>query len=324
MILANGDEIVTTPEHPWLANRYAHKTARPEWIASCDLMGSPGLGNGRRTWRTGDRRPFYVYEQVRPWNALPSFEAGWLAGMFDGEGSLSLGEHGTPKMVLCQVNGPVIDQAQQVMTDLGYGPNRIARTNTPAHRQPVSNLYVTNGFPGLLRALGELRPVRLLDKWADLDVSTRTVKARKVAVVAIEPAGFRDIQQVETSSGTYIGEGYLMHNCYGNRMADHHEARDSSRRITYRHTLGRPLSPNNAGAMQWGDSYRALHLAVWREALRVPRSGGLALVNVRDHIRRRALMPVVLWHRSALAGLGFAIEDVEAVTTRRHEKRGEP
>jgi len=27
--------------------------------------------------------------------------------------------------------------------------------------------------------------------------------------------------------------------CYGNRMADHHNAKDGSRRITYKHTLGR-------------------------------------------------------------------------------------
>lgn len=39
---------------------------------------------------------------------------------------------------------------------------------------------------------------------------------------------------------------------YGNRMADHHEARDGSYRRTYRHVLGRPLNPNNSGGMQWG------------------------------------------------------------------------
>lgn len=43
---------------------------------------------------------------------------------------------------------------------------------------------------------------------------------------------------------------------YGNRMADHHNARDGSRRNTYRHALGRPLHRDNSGAMQWGDEYR--------------------------------------------------------------------
>src|SRR5437868_9381022 len=43
--------------------------------------------------------------------------------------------------------------------------------------------------------------------------------------------------------------------CYGNRMADHHDAKDASRRNTYTHALGRPLAFANAGSLQWGDSY---------------------------------------------------------------------
>jgi hypothetical protein len=46
---------------------------------------------------------------------------------------------------------------------------------------------------------------------------------------------------------------------YGNRMTDHHNAKDGSRRITYTHNLGRTLTPGNSGAMQWGEDYRQLH-----------------------------------------------------------------
>ena len=43
-----------------------------------------------------------------------------------------------------------------------------------------------------------------------------------------------------------------------NRMADHHEARRRpALRHTYRHALGRPLTPGNSGALQWGEEYRA-------------------------------------------------------------------
>ena len=49
---------------------------------------------------------------------------------------------------------------------------------------------------------------------------------------------------------------------YGNRMADHHEARDASPRHTYRHTLGRPLTPGNSGALQWGE--RDTARCTWR------------------------------------------------------------
>lgn len=41
---------------------------------------------------------------------------------------------------------------------------------------------------------------------------------------------------------------------YGNRMADHHNARDGSKRNTYTHCLGRRLTDGNTGQMQWGGS----------------------------------------------------------------------
>lgn len=39
---------------------------------------------------------------------------------------------------------------------------------------------------------------------------------------------------------------------YGNRMADHHDAKDGSHRNTYTHALGRNLHPDNSGKLQWG------------------------------------------------------------------------
>ncbi len=94
---------------------------------------------------------------------------------------------------------------------------------------------------------------------------------------------------------------------YGNRMADHHNARDGSRRNTYRHTLGRPLTPGNTGAMQWGDEYRRTHQQIIAECVRVLRPGGRLVWNVKDHIRNGKEQPVVNWHAGALddAGLKF-------------------
>ena len=95
--------------------------------------------------------------------------------------------------------------------------------------------------------------------------------------------------------------------CYGNRMADHHEAHDASRRNTYRHALGRPLHPDNAGALQWGDGYRAFHLCAWTEARRVLSPGARFVLNVKDHIRAGQRMMVTDWHVQALTRLGFRL-----------------
>ena len=92
---------------------------------------------------------------------------------------------------------------------------------------------------------------------------------------------------------------------YGNRMADHHEARDGSPRHTYRHVLGRPLTPGNSGALQWGEEYRALHVAVWTECRRVLKLDGIFVLNMKDHIRKGVLQEVTTWHYLALLELGF-------------------
>ena len=93
--------------------------------------------------------------------------------------------------------------------------------------------------------------------------------------------------------------------CYGNRMADHHQARDASRRNTYRHALGRSLHPDNAGGLQWGPAYRAFHVQAWTEARRVLRPGARFVLNVKDHIRAGVVQPVTDWHTETLLSMGF-------------------
>lgn len=92
---------------------------------------------------------------------------------------------------------------------------------------------------------------------------------------------------------------------YGNRMADHHEAKDTSKRNTYRHALGRPLTEGTSAGMQWGDEYRAFHAEAWGLVFQVLKPGGWFLLNVKDHIRKGAVQLVSEWHREACWLLGF-------------------
>lgn len=122
--------------------------------------------------------------------------------------------------------------------------------------------------------------------------------------------------------------------CYGNRMADHHENNDAckmcegagylrgrvlcptckgsklSHRRSYRHYYGDTFwddapRESNAGAMAWGDEYRALHEAAWREVLRVLRPGGRFVLNVKDHVRGGRRVRVARWHHDTCRALGF-------------------
>jgi SAM-dependent methyltransferase len=92
---------------------------------------------------------------------------------------------------------------------------------------------------------------------------------------------------------------------YGNRLADSHNASDPERRRSYTHDLGRKLSDDNSGAMQWGDEYREFHETAWAEAVRVLRPGGRFVLNIKDHIRGGVQQPVTAWHVAALVDLGM-------------------
>lgn len=92
---------------------------------------------------------------------------------------------------------------------------------------------------------------------------------------------------------------------YGNRMADHHDARDGSKRHTYTHYLGHKLHDNNSGKMHFGAEYCQLHANVWIECLRVLKSQGLLVLNTKDFIRDGLLTPVTDWHSECLSRLGF-------------------
>lgn len=104
---------------------------------------------------------------------------------------------------------------------------------------------------------------------------------------------------------------------YGNRMADHHNARDGSKRFTYRHTLGRRLHPENTGQMHFGLAYRQKHLAIWAEIRRVMSNRGLLILNISDFMRAGKVVPVSDWHVQTLESLGFRLKAHYMVRTQR-------
>ena len=105
--------------------------------------------------------------------------------------------------------------------------------------------------------------------------------------------------------------------CYGNRMADHHEARDTSKRNTYRHQLGRPLTEGSSAGLQWGEPYRDFHRQAWAEVVPLLKPGGIFILNVSDHIRRGKRMPVEAFHLAELMHLGLHLVEARRVTTAR-------
>lgn len=98
--------------------------------------------------------------------------------------------------------------------------------------------------------------------------------------------------------------------CYGNRMSDHHDARDDSRRNTYKHALGRDLSPGSAAEMQWGSEYRRFHRKAMIAIMGVLGDRGVICWNVKNHYRDGAEQLVAEWHLRTWLELGARLVSV--------------
>lgn len=105
--------------------------------------------------------------------------------------------------------------------------------------------------------------------------------------------------------------------CYGNRMADHHEATDDSTRITYTHKLGRLPSSGSAAILQWGNEYRTHHEDAARSWFHLlpPGEDGLIVVNMKNHVRADVEQLVTEWWVNMLLVAGCRLLEVVRVPT---------
>lgn len=215
--LANGDAIDCTADHPWLVVSMGTRPAgNGGWVEARELC---------RPSRAVNRDSHDIHAEVikalDPWKVGASYDDGWLAGILDGEGSISLAMgngHGAAKVTIAQAAGPVLDRAASLLRARGFDVT-ISDTHLGGDgRKAVHQLHVNGGFAGMLKALGTFQPVRLINRLSDdLDIGLQSVRVNRdnggrVRVIGVEPLGVRDIQTISTSTGTYVGEGYLMHN----------------------------------------------------------------------------------------------------------------
>lgn len=111
---------------------------------------------------------------------------------------------------------------------------------------------------------------------------------------------------------------------YANRMGDtftDKQPEKKYKRNTYTHALGRKLSPNNSGGMQWGEKYRQFHVSAWGEVVRVLADGCVFVLNISDHVRAGKRIPVAAWHRDLLVTqFPFTLVQTHEVTTPRNRQ----
>lgn len=193
LIFADGTQIIASSQHKWLAGA----EQRLHWRTTEELRPQHGGRAGSLIMRL-----LHVWEEDR------SFEAGYLAGFFDGEGYLTqrpLRRGGwNTKLGVSQNPGPTLDYAKHLLWSKGFD-----FTESPTGHA-CQTLWVATRS-NIIEFLGTIRPPRLVSKFTP--EAFGLIHAKKGAkLVAREFLGQRDVIGFKTSTGTFIAEGLASHN----------------------------------------------------------------------------------------------------------------
>ena len=207
--LSSGEVIRTTPEHRWLT--MGDQAAK--WVESARLR--------RRARGVVTSK---VSRVIPPWSLRTDHDAGWFAGLLDGEGTLHWDRSGNAAeggvqtgITFAQKEGVVLDRAFEILERLGY--LRSVRVNHEARvlatgelSEPCMTVSISGSCAKRLALLGSVRPVRLLERFSP-DNAGRMQKGERFEVVDVRPAGRQEIRRLTTTSRTLFVDGYPMHNC---------------------------------------------------------------------------------------------------------------
>ena len=201
-IVTDYGEVICSFDHSWVVRR--HRVGRKAsqtsaavrmWVAASQLV-------------VGDEIPLFA----EPWEEDHSFESGYLAGFFDGEGwcagcTLGFG----------QKEGATERHVRMLLRDKGFRTGKTSRHESGDGW--VIKTYLKGDKAGL-RFLGRMRPKRLLAKSADLWEGRKTwSKTSRVArILRIEHIGEAPVVAIKTSTRTLIVNGLFSHNCDYNQM----------------------------------------------------------------------------------------------------------
>lgn len=175
-------------EHKFLVRTGVSKC---EWVCAKDLQ-------------EGQQLSYFI----DPWEKDESHTGGWLEGFANGEGWVHSNKHGLTGIGLCQKEGKVLEELKSTLTAKGY------EYSIQEHKSGVTRIMLTNA-QSYIKFLGSIRPTRLLDNAGDILYGKRVWGRRteRPRVLSVTPIGDAEVVSMQTSSGTYISEGYLSHNC---------------------------------------------------------------------------------------------------------------
>ncbi len=197
--LADGSTLTSSAEHKWLVRD--RNEIYWETTESLAQTFHPSFHPNRK-------HPKSLIRLLDVWEEDMSRDAGYLAGLFDGEGSISqissYQQSNRLQLAFSQKEGIVSRFAEEALAQRGF--------DAALFKRPDSNSYqIRGGRSEILRLLGEIRPLRLLDK-LDLNLLGMIHNIANVPIVRVEYLGEQEVVAIQTSERTFIANGFASHN----------------------------------------------------------------------------------------------------------------
>jgi hypothetical protein len=198
IITTNRTKILASDDHQWLRRRGVHRVY--EWVKTNEIL-------KKEKWQHKKiKTKIATFSDV--WNFNESRDAGYLAGIVDGEASFSGGS-----VVIYQNKNECFDEILRTIKSCGY-TYTISKKNK---NELCHNIRInSNGPYSSLRFLSEIGSKRLLPKCLD-QIYGKNVASTQVQhdeVLSVESVGMKELIGIETTTNTLIVEGLLSHNSY--------------------------------------------------------------------------------------------------------------
>lgn len=200
--LEDGQVFVASSQHPWLVQ--SGLTSR--WVTTERLQA-----------QDTHKHPSKLLKVLDTWDTADDYEGGYLAAAFDGEGWLSQkeGKNGDGptrgkgfQLGFAQKSNAMLAQVLTYLDKRGL----TYRFNDPSY--PVRQLTLGKPRRDIIKLLGELQPRRLMQ---NLSPELGMVDLRRpVDVARIEFIGETELIAMQTSTRTFVAEGYATHNSSAN------------------------------------------------------------------------------------------------------------
>ena len=192
-------KLLCNAQHPLLISRNLGTALKPryrywQWVPAGKI-------------REGDKalRPTDVWDTEQTW------DAGWLAGILDGEGCLHLGGTTGPRISIVQRVSPTADLIEQTLK-MKCETSTVFRQKERDHHSE-QKVFQVSRRADIMMILGSVRPPRLLVNankvWENESIGG---KFRSTLVTNVELAGRGTIARLSVSTGTYIANGFASHN----------------------------------------------------------------------------------------------------------------